>query len=517
MAQSTLPLDKQIQVNDLMVSIKHNRVVLRSEKLNKEVLPRMANAHNYAGMGLPLYHFLCDMQHQGIKGYMTWSWGFLSNEIYLPRVTYKNVILSQACWNVKTEELKVIEKLPSEQKLLKFNELKQTIKLDNIVYLSQGDNELLLNLTVPICIDILLEVAKKTNQIKLTECLFNENNLLVKDEYGRGYTNEVIIPFIRIKEAKNEIASALKIKAKTALKTKVKRNFEPYSEWIYLKIYTGIKTADKILCNQITKLTKSLEKEGGIKKWFFIRYADPKNHLRLRFNLVDKDCFNKLNNQLQKKLSPLIQDGIISKIQIDTYQRELERYGADSIEISEDFFHINSQLTIELLKLFTNDKTQENRFLVGLLGVIKLYDGFGLSTDERVALIEKSALSFGNEFNVPNSENLRTVIKDKYRKILPDIEFAVNNKDNKNQLDIPFFNAINKSYKKQEKSLKKIGLLFQDNKFNKSLNDLMPSYIHMFLNRFFANNQRYEEMMIYQLLEKYYKALKAREKYVENK
>jgi hypothetical protein len=89
----------------------------------------------------------------------------------------------------------------------------------------------------------------------------------------------------------------------------------------------------------------------------------------------------------------------------------------------------------------------------------------------------------------------------------------LSNKENKNQLDISFYGTINKLYNKQEKTLYKIAILLKEKNYEKSLDELMPSYIHMFLNRFFASNQRYEEMMIYQLLEKYYKALKAREKY----
>jgi thiopeptide-type bacteriocin biosynthesis protein len=511
LAQSTLPYENQIQVSDLMVSIQNNKIVLRSKKLNKEILPRMANAHNYSGMGLPIYHFLCDLQHQGIKAYLGWSWGFLGNEQYLPRVTYKNVILSQAFWNVKTDKLKTFTKLNVEEKTIQFSKIKQEYQLNDLVYLSEGDNELLLDLNNAECIDLLIDVAKKTNQIKLTECLFNLTNLLVKDENDNGYTNEIIIPFIRIKEEKEaEAKDLITIKRK---ENEAQRNFEPYSNWVYVKIYTGNKTADKILSNQIFKICSLLIKQKVIKKWFFIRYADPKNHIRLRFNLTDSKSFNELNNALNKNFSNLVKSGLIWKIQTDTYQRELERYGNDSIEISEDFFYINSQVTLEILKLFTNDKAQENRFLVGLLCVVKLYDGFGFSTEERLALIEKSALSYGNEFNVPNSENLRTLIKDKHRKFLPDIECLLHNKENKSQLDINFYGTINKLNNKQEKTLYKIAILLKEKNYEKSLDELMPSYIHMFLNRFFASNQRYEEMMIYQILEKYYKALKAREKY----
>jgi hypothetical protein len=182
--------------------------------------------------------------------------------------------------------------------------------------------------------------------------LFNITNLLVKDENGNGYTNEIVIPFIRIKEEKEaQIKDLITIKRK---ENKTQRNFEPYSNWVYVKIYTGNKTADKILSNQIWKICNELIKQKVIKKWFFIRYADPKNHIRLRFNLTDSNSFNELNNTLNKNFSNLVKSGLIWKIQTDTYQRELERYGNDSIEISEDFFYINSQITLEILKLFTN-------------------------------------------------------------------------------------------------------------------------------------------------------------------
>jgi hypothetical protein len=266
-----------------MVSVQNSKVVLRSKRLNKEVLPRMANAHNYSGMGLPVYHFLCDLQHQGIKGYFGWQWGFLDNERFLPRVTYKNVILSTAYWNVPTAKLKEMQKLKAEQRSNKFTEIVQEFNLPERVFLSEGDNELLLDFNNPLCIDILLDAAKRNHQLRLTECLFTEDNLLIKDEQGNGYTNEVIIPFVRIKESisgqKKEQKKVVKVQRNKKKQTRI---FEPFSEWVYFKIYTGTKTADKIIINQFSIITQKLKKEDVINKWFFVRYADPKNHLRIR-------------------------------------------------------------------------------------------------------------------------------------------------------------------------------------------------------------------------------------------
>jgi thiopeptide-type bacteriocin biosynthesis protein len=513
LALSTLPIENQIHVNDLMVSVKNDKVVLRSKRLNKEVVPRMANAHNYSAMGLPIYHFLCDLQHQGVKGYLGWNWSFLGSEKFLPRITYKNIILSPAYWNVKSSDLKAIQKAKPEQRLTMFADLIKEYSLPQKVFLSEGDNEFLLDLTNQLCRDILLDVAKKYNTVKLTECLFSENNLMVKDENGNGYTNEIIIPFVKQAD-KIDVINNVSNPKKTKL-AKAQRIFEPYSEWVYFKLYTGTKTADKILIQQIDKITHKLQKEGVINKWFFIRYADPKNHIRLRFKLTHTTDFTALNTIIKKELAGLVKQGIIWKIQTDTYQRELERYGHKTIDISESVFYINSQTTIEILKLIKTDQLQTHRFLVGLLGVINLFDAFGYNTEERLTLIEESANVFGREFGLQQSQMLRDRIKVTYRNNSANIDNLINGtipEDLKNDI---FFKQVLTIYKKQKQQLQPLSNNIQQTKNGKTIDELIPSYNHMFVNRFFNSNQRFEEFMIYQLLQKYYTSALAKEKYAK--
>ncbi len=513
LAISTLPHEQQIQVNDLMVSVKNDKVILRSKRLNKEVLPRMANAHNYSAMGLPIYHFLCDLQHQGIKTYLGWSWSFLGGEKFLPRITYKNIILSPAYWNVQSAELKAIQKAKPEQLNPMFANLIKEYNLPEKVFLSEGDNELLLDLTNQLCRDILLDVAKKYTTVKLTECLFTENNLLVKDENGNGYTNEIIIPFVKQAD-KIEVIKNVSNQKKTT-QAKVQRTFEPYSEWVYFKLYTGTKTADKVLIQQIDKITHKLQKEGVINKWFFIRYTDPKNHIRLRFQLTHKTDFTTLNTVVKKELALLVKQGIIWKIQTDTYQRELERYGHKTMDGSESVFHINSQITLELLKLIKTDQLHTHRFLVGLLGVINLFDAFDYNSEKRLILIEQSAYAFAREFGLQQSQMLRDRIKDNFRNNSANIE-QLNNGNIPEKLKVaPFFKDVLTIYKKQKQQLQPLVKNIQQAKNGKHIDELIPSYVHMFVNRFFNSNQRFEEFMIYQLLQKYYTSALAKAKYAK--
>ena len=67
----------------------------------------------------------------------------------------------------------------------------------------------------------------------------------------------------------------------------VDKIFIPGSEWVYFKLYTGTKTADAILQNELYRYIRELLNNGIIDKWFFIRYTDPDFHIRLRLHLKE--------------------------------------------------------------------------------------------------------------------------------------------------------------------------------------------------------------------------------------
>lgn len=66
LATPGVPVDRQLALSDLTVSVRDGRIVLRSRRLGAEVLPRLTSAHNFANpRSLKLYKFLCLLQHQG--------------------------------------------------------------------------------------------------------------------------------------------------------------------------------------------------------------------------------------------------------------------------------------------------------------------------------------------------------------------------------------------------------------------------------------------------------------------
>ena len=62
------------------------------------------------------------------------------------------------------------------------------------------------------------------------------------------------------------------------------RFFPTGSEWLYAKLYTGTVAADHALREIVAPLVREMIEAEAADRWFFIRYADPETHLRMRFH-----------------------------------------------------------------------------------------------------------------------------------------------------------------------------------------------------------------------------------------
>ncbi|MDR3220017.1 MAG: lantibiotic dehydratase family protein [Dysgonamonadaceae bacterium] len=202
LANSDMPDNCLIYMSDLSISIRQGKINLRSKKLNKEIIPRLTNAHNYHNNTMPVYQFLCDMQDQNGRGGLVFNWGYLGNELnFLPRVKYKNTIISLATWSVKIEEMKHLFSIQAEDELLlETRRWRENLSLPQKVLLPDGDKELFVDWENELSIQSLFSIIKNRQMVSFKEFLFEPENSVVRDKNGDSYVNECIAAFYRNKE-----------------------------------------------------------------------------------------------------------------------------------------------------------------------------------------------------------------------------------------------------------------------------------------------------------------------------
>jgi lantibiotic biosynthesis protein len=500
----TVDQEHTIPLSDLMVSVKNGKILLRSKRLGRQVIPRLTTAHNFSLSTVSYYYFLCELQYQDTKGYLSWNWGLLKELPFLPRIRYNKTILSKATWRISVENL-------TKEKNVSNSELGTLIKiyfeknnLPNSVTISQGDNQLLINIENDYCLRILSSELKKYRNLELKECLFNSSNLFVNGA-GGGYTNELIIPLTK------NIGQTLTNTSHQSVLDSVaaKRMFLPGSEWYFVKIYCGVKTADKVLVDVVKPLIDELFAQGKILKWFFIRYADPDHHIRIRF-FGEGNFYARVTKMLNTALAPYVESNLIRKVQTDTYNRELERYGATNMENSETVFFFDSLATLQILSLLEGDEGDDLRWQFAIKGVNDLLDAFQYATCTKRNLMSWLSTNFANEFKFESQESKKQ-LGAKYRECRPAIDSVLRKSVDAENEWYEVWDIFKQRYESISQCASEILKLSAENKLSVGLNDLVASYIHMFLNRFLRSKQRMQEMIIYDMLHQHYKSELARQ------
>ena len=275
--------------------------------------------------------------------------------------------------------------------------------------------------------------------------------------------------------------------------------FVPGSEWVYFKLYTGTKTADSILKNELYGYVKEMMKNDIISKWFFIRYSDPDFHLRLRMHLKETRNFTCVFNRFFEIFNPLAAAGLVWNIQCDTYKREMERYGVNSISFVEEFFFMDSEYIIRLLIRLNNENSEQERWKSALILIDSFLSAFSLELPQRKELLNSLAESYKKEFGYTH-KNVTKQLNDKYRFFRKDIENIMIWENETNEtIDI-----VKARAQAIVPIAAKIIAMEQSGNLRVSMKSLLPSMIHMTMNRWFRTKNRLHEMVIYEFLSRYY-------------
>ncbi|NKC20389.1 lantibiotic dehydratase [Pseudoalteromonas sp. S4498] len=502
MADSALDPEYQIPLSDLYVWVENRQVKLWSKRLDKRVIPRLSSAHNFSARSLSAYKFLCMLQHQEVETPRFSLPASLNNAAYVPRIMLDNLILNERTWRVERKELEalLVNQSVDQDKL---SQLKEKYLLDEWVSFAAGDNILTLNLSQSAMLEILLMETKGRNTVELTEVLTFQLTSRVTDQQGMHYANEIIVPLL------NESAAPLSHFNEKPLENitaqPIARRFSAGSEWLSLKIYSGNTIVEQLLYEQLLPL---IEQNSTLyDKWFFIRYGDPDWHLRLRFHGEPQVLCGELLPKLNQLLAPMIESTQLHKVELMTYEREVERYGGPkSMTLVESLFMFDSVLIAKSCQL-VEEFGEDIRWRVALACTDRLLTLFSYDAEQKIELISSLRAGFGKEFN--ESSVLRKQLGNRYRdhQAQLDDDFAKLNVSSVTQCDEAqqAILALLETWQKQaEPVVKDILSLDHEGALNLSIQSLLSSLLHMHNNRMFKAYGREQELVIHDMLRRKY-------------
>lgn len=503
LAKTSVDQEHVISLADLTISVKRNKVILYSEKLKREVRPHLSTAHNYRNNSLPVYHFLCDLQHQNQRSGLQFSWGALQNEFkFLPRVRYKNILFSLASWKLVKDDYRALFDSPFDQLVKVGAELMDKFKLPQRVVLADGDNELYVDLQNAHSLNVFRKTVKKRPSANLVEFGYEMENALIKNNQKQAFTNQMVIVFEKLVQ-KEEVVTPIIPLRKPLPQTK--RTFFIGDEWMYYKIYCGVKTADAVLAEGLAPMAQKLVAEGHIDSWFFIRYSDPHKHLRIRFHIKSQEAAAEVIKSLNDCLSPWLYSKEVWNVTCDSYVRELERYGHSTMENSEKLFYYDS---IAITQMLSVQPPERARWLFTLALTDALLTDFGYNDEGKEALLQRMKDGFAREFGA--SKSTRKSLAKKYRVEREEIEQFMGSNADQNQLH-EFLKGLVAT--KSNSCAQAIAQIKQDIEHEViNMDELMMSYIHMLMNRSFRSKQRLHEMVLYDFLHVTYKSQNARKR-----
>lgn len=474
--------DRQIAVQDLMVTVSDGRIRLRSRSLDREVIPRITSAHNTSSESLGVYRFLAAIQPN--IG-MQWDWGALDLAPFLPRVVYgRRLVLARARWRVMASEIRPIAEASGAERYRLVKRLREARRMPRYVSLAEGDNELFIDFENALTLDSVVELVRGRIDVTFTEFFPSPGQLCAQGPEGRFF-HELVVPFTR-----QPAESLAPLESRTAPSLLIRRTFTPGSEWLYARLYTGTATADRVLCEEIAPLAHEAVSSGAARRWFFIRYGDPSWHLRVRFQGDPRLLRERVQPMLESMGQRLIDSGAAWKLQFDTYEREVERYGgAEAIELAEEIFHRDSEAVVALLPACAGDEGADLRWQLMLAGIDRLYTDFGLDLAARLRLAERSRAGFAQTFIY---DSLRDPLATRFRAQRASLTQLLD-------APIPILDRRSAAIAPVARRLRA------------PVDAILPSIIHMFVNRLSRSAGPEHEMVLYDYLVQLYRSSIARE------
>ncbi|MER8187174.1 lantibiotic dehydratase [Kitasatospora sp. NPDC094015] len=354
---------RPLRLDDLGVCADVQRLWLVSLTDRRPVEPRVLNAVEFRAHTQPVARFVCEITGAFTPVFTGFDWGAAGKLPFLPRLRYGRIVLSPARWNLSAADLPSSNAPWGDWEKAARGWL-TLYRVPSRVQLTQHDLKLPLDLDRSEHLVLLRDHLDQEKTAALTEAPTATAN-----GWCGGRAHEITfqlhstrkpLPVTRRRPARAVGHGAGHL---------------PWaSRWLYARLYGNPHRADEILA----QLPAQFDRWGNELLWWFLRHIDPEPHLRLRLELPEALPFNVAGERIGAWAAELRAAGLLTRLQLDTYQPETGRYGHDSVmHQAEAVFAADSRAVVAQLAFLTPERARRQAvtaasmaaIAAGLLGI----------------------------------------------------------------------------------------------------------------------------------------------------
>ncbi len=386
-----VPFDRVIPLDELVVGVDHGRFYVRWPAVGKRVnfsAGHMLNTHNAPAV----IRFLSELSNDGKTLLSSFDWGPAESFQYLPRVQAGRMVLRPAQWRIQKSEFAVDSPAAFRSSLEAW---RKDWDVPPLVSLTVGDNRLILDLDQDMEAG---ELKAEIQKLEAFQSIVVQEVLPALDEtWLQGaeghYYSELVVSLILRPQVKPPAGARTSIstsasdspQASRAEPAPRSRLYPPGSEWLFVKLYCPRNLENDVIPASMLMFAENAVAAGLADSWFFIRYADPDSHIRLRFHGSPSKLSGQLFSMLSAWAAELMAQGTCLKFAFDTYDSEIERYGgAAGMAAAEALFAADSKCAAKLLQEWKRKLWPHDEITLLALSVDNLLGAIGLDETERL-------------------------------------------------------------------------------------------------------------------------------------
>ncbi|MFG2483365.1 lantibiotic dehydratase [Streptomyces virginiae] len=337
LAEHRRPSDNVLTVADLAVGCDGRRMYLAAPGRGHRVEAVGMHALNLQTHTPPLARFLTELSRAQCAQVTVFDWGAASPLPYLPRLRSGRIILAPARWRLAANELPAAER-PWADWDAAFGTWRAARRLPLAVHVGDADRLLPLDLTVPAHRALLREGLGRAGMVTITEA-----PPAAELGWCGGRAHEIVVP---LKATRPPAWPRLPVPTSARTVPRDLVHTPAAAPVLLASLYGDIRRQDTLLGEHLPDLLDRL----GAPPWWFVRFRDPDQHLRLRISLPTPSAFAATARTVSRWSDELRRAGLLADLRYVTSYPEMGRWGeGEAWAAAEEVFRADSRAVLAQL------------------------------------------------------------------------------------------------------------------------------------------------------------------------